>query len=103
MQIELGPFRPRERPFALVPLDELLARMADLQLHLRLARPAGVLTFEEMAEKALLQIDAVVGVEMRPVLDTVHLQPFLARGGAHEPFEIAARMQPLPAPVCGRE
>ena len=30
-------------------------------------------------------------------------EPFIFRGGAQEAFEIAARMQPLPAPVGGRQ
>ena len=49
-----------------------------------------------MPEEPLLQVEAVVRIEMRPVLDAVHLEPFLLRRGAHEAFEIAARMQALP-------
>ena len=56
MQIELGPLGARERPLALVPLDEFLAGMAHLQQHLRLLAPAGVLALEEMAEELLLQL-----------------------------------------------
>ena len=70
--------------------------MADLQLHRRLAVPAGVLAFEEMAEEALLQREAVVGVEMRPMGVAMRLEPFLRRCRAHEAFEIAARVQPCP-------
>src|SRR2546423_13396589 len=40
---------------------------------------------------------------MRPVLDAVRLEPFVLRGGTREAFEIAARMQPLSAPIRGRE
>src|SRR6266536_1033211 len=40
---------------------------------------------------------------MRPVLDAVRLEPFVARSCANEPFEIAARMQSLSAPVRRRE
>jgi hypothetical protein len=54
-------------------------------------------------EKLLLNRYSVVGVKMRPVLDAMHLQPFVFRGGAHKTFEITARMQPLPAPVRGRQ
>src|SRR3974390_3779121 len=102
MQIDLGPLCAPGRPFALVPLDERLAGMTDLQLQLRLARPAGVLAFEEMPEEALLQIDTVVRVEMRPVLDAMHLEPFLLGRRAHETLEITARVQALAAPIGGR-
>src|SRR5262249_55875932 len=77
--------------------------VAYLQLHLRLLSPAGVLALEEVSEEFLLQGDAVIGVEMRPVLDAVHLEPLLFGGGAHEALEIAARMQSLAAPVGCRE
>ena len=77
--------------------------MAHLQQHLRLLVPAAVLAVEEMVEEPQLLLAAVVGVEMRPVLDPVGLEPFLLRGRAHEALEIAARMQALAAPVRGRE
>ncbi len=100
-RIELGPLRARQRPFVLVALDEFLARMTDLEQHLRLLAPAGILALEEMTEEPLLQVDPVVRVEMRPVLDAVHFEPFLLGGGAHEALEIAARMQALAAPIGG--
>src|SRR2546423_182142 len=57
-----------------------------------------------MAEEFLLQAHAVVRVEVRPVLEAVHLEPLLLRRRAREPFEVAARMQALPAPVgCRKE
>src|SRR5215471_2044986 len=56
-----------------------------------------------MSEELLLQADAIIGIEVRPVLDAVHLEPLLLRGGAHETLEIAARMQALAAPVGGGE
>src|SRR5581483_9913935 len=99
MEIEFGPLRARERPFILMPLDELLARMADLEQDLRLLVPARILAFEEMTEEFLLQADAVVRIKMRPVLDTVDLEPFLFGGRAHEALEISARVQTLSAPV----
>src|SRR5262245_48139018 len=40
---------------------------------------------------------------MRPMLDAVHFEPFVFGRRAEEALEIAARMQRLPAPVCGRE
>src|SRR5262249_60766668 len=49
MDVEVGPLRARERPFILVPLNELLAWMAHLQQHLGLLAPASVFPFEKMA------------------------------------------------------
>src|SRR5262249_62100159 len=86
----------------LVPLDELVD-VAYLQLHLGPLLPAGAFALEEIAEEFLLQGDAVVGVEVRPMLEAVALEPLLLGGGAHEAFEIAARVQALAAPVGGRE
>src|SRR5208282_2071349 len=103
IEIKLRPARARNRPRLLVTLDESLAGMAQLELDRRLALPAGVLALEEMAEEALLQLDAVVRVETRPMLEPVHFEPLLFRGGAHEALEIAARMQPLTAPARRRE
>src|SRR6478752_5766707 len=40
---------------------------------------------------------------MGPMLETMNLQPLFAGTGAHEAFEIAARMQALTAPVCSRK
>ena len=76
--------------------------MAHLEQHLRLLGPVGGwVLLEEMVEEAALQVAAVIGVEMRPVLDAVRLQPLLGRGSAHEAFEVAARVQTLAAPVGG--
>jgi hypothetical protein len=86
-----------------VALDELFAGVADLQLHFGLLVPAGILALEEVAEELLLQSESIVRIEMCPVLDAVHLEPFLGRGRTYEAFEIAARMQALPTPVCSRE
>ena len=68
------------------------------------SRPAGLVAFEEAAKEPLLQVETVVRIEVCPVLDAVHFEPFVLRRGAHEAFEIAARMQALPAPVgCGEQ
>src|ERR1700693_1373183 len=56
-----------------------------------------------MIEELALQLAAVIGIEMRPMLDAVRLQPFVFGGGAHEALEIAARVQTLAAPIGGRE
>src|ERR1700694_2764791 len=100
--MELRPLRPGERPLVLMALDEALD-MAYLHLHSGLLVPAVLLALEVVVEKPQLQPPAVVGVEMRPVFDAVRLQPLVFRRGAHEAFDIAARMEPLPAPVGGRE
>ncbi len=101
VEIELRPFRALERPFVLGALDELVD-VAHLQQHARLPVEAVVLAVQEMVEEAQLQLAAIVGVEMGPVLDAVHLEPFVLRGRAHEAFEIAARMQWLAAPIGRR-
>ena len=79
-------------------LDEAVD-VTDLQLHRRLLVPAVLLAVQEMVEEAQLQFAAVIGVEMRPVLDAVDFEPFVLRRRAHETFEIAARMQRLTAPI----
>src|SRR5690606_5905325 len=96
----LGPARALEGPLRLVALDELVD-VTDLELDLGLLVPAGALALQEMPEKLLLQPDAVVGIEMRPVLEAMAFEPLLLRCGAHEAFEIAARVQALSAPVRG--
>ena len=62
-----------------------------------------VFALEEVVEEAQLELAAVVGVEVRPVLDSVRLEPLLLRRGAGEALEVAARMQALAAPVGGGE
>src|SRR5690349_15962418 len=56
-----------------------------------------------MVEEALLQLNAVIGVERRPVRTAVYLEPFQSRSSTHEAFEVAARVQSLSAPVRCRE
>src|SRR5262249_10736363 len=103
IQIEPCPLGARQRPFALGALDEALARVTNLEQHPGLLRPPGVLALQEVPEEFLLEGHAVIRVEVRPVLDAVHLEPLLVRFGAHEPLEVAAWVQPLPAPVRRRE
>src|SRR4051812_23664557 len=100
-QIHLGPLGAGDWPFVFMPLDELVD-MTDLQLDLRLALPVAF-AFQEMIEKAQLQLAAVVRVEMGPMLDAVRLEPLVFAVTPDEALEISARMQPLPAPVRGRE
>ena len=101
--MKLGPARVRKRPVAFVAKDEFLAGVADIELYERLLVPAVALALQEIAEELLLQRNPIIRVVVRPVLDAVHLQPFLLGGGAEEALEIAARVQRLPAPVCGGE
>src|ERR1043166_8710627 len=103
VQVEARPAGALERPLVLVAQHELLAGMADLELDARLLGPAGILALEEVAEEAPLQPLAVAHVEIFPMRAAVRLEPLVARGGAHEALEVAARVQPLPAPVGGRE
>src|SRR5215211_4688464 len=56
-----------------------------------------------MAEEPLLQTYSIIRVEMGPVFEPVHLEPFVLRCRPHESLEIAARMQALAAPVGSRE
>jgi hypothetical protein len=102
VEIELRPFGALERPFVLGTLHELVD-VAHLQQHARLPVEAVVLAVQEMVEEAQLQLAPIVGIEVGPVLDAVHFEPFVLRARAHEAFEIAARMQGLAAPIGGRE
>src|SRR3954452_20100591 len=56
-----------------------------------------------MVEEAQLQLAPVIRIEMRPVLDAVHLKPLVLRGRAHKALEVSARVQALPAPIGGRQ
>ena len=55
--------------------------------------PTGVLALQEVTEEPLLQRHAVVGVELDPVLEAVHLQPFLLARDAEIALEAAAGVQ----------
>src|SRR5437879_4305313 len=66
------------------------------------SRSSGVTT-RNTRHSSASALDAVVGVEVGPMLEAVRLQPFVLRGSAHEALEIAARVQALSAPVGGRQ
>src|SRR5712671_2871228 len=102
VEMEFRPARARDRPLVFVPLDETV-RVAYLQLHARLPVPAVLHVLQVVIEEPLLQRAAVVGVEMRPMLDAVGFEPLVLRGGAHESLEVAAWMKALSAPVGGGE
>ena len=55
------------------------------------------------SKNRLLQTDSVVGVELRPVLAAVDLQPLRRRCRPHEPLHIAPQMSPGAAPVARRQ
>src|SRR5215470_14286575 len=85
VEIELRPFGALEGPFVLGPLHELVD-VAHLQQHARLPVETVVLAAQEMVEEAQLQLAPIVGIEVGPVLDAVHFEPFVFRGRAHEAF-----------------
>ena len=87
-----------KRPFILVAFDESI-NVADLELDLRLTFPAIVDALQVVVEEPLLQFDAVVGVKWRPVRASVHLEPLLLGGRAHEALEVAPSVQSLATPV----
>src|SRR6266705_2009188 len=66
------PLRPRDRPLMLLTFDEVID-MADLQANAGLTLPTVVDVLEKTIEEAPLHIHAVIGVEMRPVLEPMHL------------------------------
>src|SRR6266511_542715 len=101
MEVSLGPVRARDRPLALVTLDELVD-VPHLELHARLPLPVAP-AFQEVIEEPELELAPIVGVEVRPVLDAMRLEPLLRGRRAHETLEVAARVQSLPAPVGRRE
>ena len=100
--MKLRPLRLRQWPIALVADDELFARMANVELDPRLLVPAVPFSFEEITKELLLQIDAIICVVMRPMLDAVHFEPFLFGSRSEEAFKVAARMQRL-APQLAAE
>src|SRR4029078_1394753 len=99
--MKLGPSRVRQRPVFFTADDNFLAGVPDIELHARWPVPAVAFAFQEIAEELFLQADPIVGVIMRPVLDAVHLEPFLFRRRPVKPLEVAARMQWLAAPARG--
>src|SRR4029078_2760890 len=100
VNVEFGPLRARERPFVLASFDEFLPGVANLKQHLWLFIPTRVLTLEKVTEEFLLQAHSIIRVEMGPMFDAVHFEPFLARSRAHKSLEISTRMQALSVPVC---
>jgi hypothetical protein len=102
IEIELRPFRALERPLVLGALHEFVD-VSHLQEHARLPAETVVLAVQEMIEEAQLKLAPIIRVEMRPVLDPVHLEPLLLTGRAHETLEIAAGMQALAAPIGRRQ
>ena len=63
IEIELGPARARERPFVLVAPFDLVAALADRELHRRLLHDAVVDAFEPVVEEPQLIAPPFLGVE----------------------------------------
>ncbi len=99
-QITLGPAGAGQRPFSFRPGNETVEG-TDLQLDRGLVAPGALVVLQEPGEEAFLQVHAVVGVEVGPVFQAVHLEPLVRGGGAGEPLEVAPGVQALPAPVGG--
>jgi len=70
IEMHRRPVRACDRPIGLGAIFEMVD-VAHLQPHRRLAVPAVRLALEEVAEEALLDLHAVVGIEVRPVLEAV--------------------------------
>ena len=85
-----------------MPLDKFID-VTNLKLDLWLVVPAIRFAFEIKIEKPALQFAAIVGVKMRPVLQPVAFKPLLCGSGSDKTFEIAARVQALPAPIGRRQ
>ncbi len=62
IEVVLRPLCPGQRPLVLVPLDEPLTRVPDLEQDRWLGAPAGVLTLEEVVEELLLQRHALASI-----------------------------------------
>src|SRR3984957_10729827 len=73
--------------------------MPDLQLYFGLLVPSGIFPLQKMAEEPLLQVDTVVGVKLTTVFQPVDFEPLVLARRTHKSLEIAARVQPLPAPI----
>ena len=86
----------------LVAFDKAVG-VADIEFDPRLLVPTVLRAFQIIIEETQLQVTPVIGVEMRPVFQTVNFQPLFFGSSAHETFAIAARMQALSAPVGGRQ
>jgi hypothetical protein len=76
-----------------VPLDEAID-VAYLQLNARLFHPAVFDAFEEAIEEALLQLDAVIGVEVSPMLEAMRSSHLCFERARNKSLEIAAGCKP---------
>ena len=103
VEVELRPACPRDRPRLLAPRDERSVDVADVQRHRRPLVPAVVGVREKTIQELPLDLAAVVGVVVRPVLEAVHLEPLALRAGPHEALGVAPQMEAVAAPVAGRE
>src|SRR5919199_3855095 len=102
-EVVLRPLRPSEWPLLLAPEHEALARVANVEQHWRFFIPAVVLALEKVVEKPLLELKAIVGIEVCPMLETMDFEPFLLGGRPDEPLDVAPQMQPCATPASTRE
>src|SRR5262249_56521082 len=77
--------------------------VAYVQEHARLPVPTVALALQEVVEEAELELAPIVGVVVRPVLEAVELEPLLLGHGAEVAVGVAAKVQPVPTPVAGRQ
>src|ERR1700737_1376698 len=73
--------------------------MADLQLDPRQAVPAIFFILQKIIEETFLQLAPIVRIEMSPVFDSMHFEPFLRGSRTHEALKISAWVQSLTAPI----
>src|SRR5262249_25337440 len=102
LQEIFGPLRAQEWPFIFAAQHEPLIGMTHIQRDARLALPAGIFTFEEVAKKTFLQGFAIFAVEMSKMGVAMHFEPFLFGACSPVAFEIAARVQSHAAPIGSR-
>ncbi len=97
IKVEPGPLSPRKGPLVFEALNEGID-LSDLELDARVVRPSIIETFQEVVEEAFLEIAAVVGVEVRPMFESMHLEPLLLGGGPDETLHVPSQVQTLPPP-----
>src|SRR6516225_1541444 len=88
-----GPLGPGERPLLFCTPFEAAVDVADIELHRRLLVPASVLVLQKASEEPFLQGNAVVGVELGEVFETVDFEPLVARRDSRICLEVPASMQ----------
>ena len=96
--MKFGPVSARDRPVVFLARLETVC-MADQESYFWRVGPGVGVVFQVAGEKGLLNADAVIGVELGPVLEPMDLEELVGRGGLLETLEITARVQALAAPI----